>query len=304
MHFMSYSSPLQIIESQLFPGIALWVKRDDLLHPQVSGNKFRKLKYPLSAALLQRANLISMGGAWSNHLHALAHAGHLLGLKTTGLVRGLVPNNQTSLSPTLQDCQSLGMRLHFLSRLDYRELRLNPNYWQRWIETDPAEYFWLPEGGSSAEAVRGVAELIDELDWIPDTIILACGTGATLAGIVMGMHNQGRVIGIAAVQNAGYLKSDVQQLLLAAENTHFDNFEILHQFTHGGFAKVSPTLMHFCEQFTAETDIPLEPVYTGKMFYSLHQLCISKHFKEGEKVIAIHTGGLQGNRGFDLTSTQ
>jgi 1-aminocyclopropane-1-carboxylate deaminase len=297
MNFLSYSSPLQALTSRLFPGIELWVKRDDLLHPQVSGNKFRKLKYPLLTISANDTTLISMGGAWSNHLHALAYAGKLLEFKTIGLVRGLVDPTQT-LSATLQDCLDWGMQLHFVSRSEYRELREKTGHWQRWTNADPTKSLWLPEGGCSIAAIRGVAELIEELPWIPETIILACGTGTTLAGVVAAMRNRGRIIGIAAVQNAEYLSTEVRKLLREAAHPAYENFNILHDYTHGGFAKSSPELQQFCVQFIEETQIPIEPVYTGKMFYALHQLCVAGKFKPGERVLAIHTGGLQGNRGF------
>lgn len=301
MNFLSHSSPLQNIDSALFPGIKLWVKRDDLLHPQVSGNKFRKLKYSLLTADPKQTTLVSMGGAWSNHLHALAHAGDILGFRTIGLVRGYAGEDQP-LTATLHDCAELGMQLHFVSRTHYRELREQENRWQAWVDTDPRPCLWLPEGGSNTAAVRGVAELvaevIEELGSHPTSIVVACGTGATLAGIVAGMQNQGRVIGIAAVQNSQYLQDDIQLLLQSAEYPTYHNFEILHDFTHGGFAKTSTGLLEFCARFVADTKIPLEPVYTGKMFYALHQLCKAGKFSEGERVIAVHTGGLQGNRGF------
>lgn len=301
MNFLSHSSPLQKIESELFPGVDLWVKRDDLLHPEVSGNKFRKLKYSLLAANPAQTTLVSMGGAWSNHLHALAHAGHLLGFRTIGLVRGY-PGQDQPLTATLDDCAKLGMQLHFVSRASYRELREQANRWQAWVDIDPSLCLWLPEGGNSIAAVRGVAELvtemIEEIGEYPASIIVACGTGTTLAGIVAGMQNQGRIIGIAAVQNSQYLHAEVLQLLARAEHPFYANFEILHDFTHGGFAKTSGSLIEFCARFVADTKIPVEPVYTGKMFYALHQLCHAGKFAEGEHIVAIHTGGLQGNRGF------
>lgn len=303
MNFLSHSSPLQFVHSALFPGIKLWVKRDDLLHPQVSGNKFRKLKFPLLSLKddRDRHTVVSMGGIWSNHLHALAHAGRLSGLQTIGLVRGL--RDPTSpLSACLQDCVEAGMQLHFLSRLEYRQLRDKPSAWQNHIDRNPDECLWLPEGGSSSAAVGGVAEVVLEileaLGELPEHIVLACGTGATLAGVVAGMQNQGKVIGIAAVQNTHYLPDEVDKLLSLAGFPPAENFKILHNFTHGGFAKTSPDLLKFCDEFSAETLIPIEPVYTGKMFYALHKLCLMGEFNLGEKIVAIHTGGLQGKRGF------
>jgi len=301
MPLLSFSSPLEPLLNDVFPNIQLWMKRDDLLHPSVSGNKFRKLKYNLVHASEYRPILISMGGAWSNHLHALAHAAQLLGLSSIGLVRGLHAAH-SPLNATLSDCQSAGMQLQFVSRDDYRELRDNVDAWQKRVDRDPKEYLWLPEGGSNALALSGMAELVDELKQdlggTPDTIVVACGTGASLAGILAGLRGQGRVIGIAAVSNAGYLRQQVQQLLLSAGHPAYQNFEILLDFAHGGFAKTSPELLRFCEQFSQQTRIPIEPVYTGKMLFALADLCRSGKLVKGERVVAIHTGGLQGLRGY------
>ncbi|MFZ6801737.1 1-aminocyclopropane-1-carboxylate deaminase/D-cysteine desulfhydrase [Undibacterium sp. Di24W] len=301
MPLLSFSSPLEPLLNDIFPNIQLWMKRDDLLHPSVSGNKFRKLKYNLIQASKNRPILISMGGAWSNHLHALAHAAQLLGLSSVGLVRGLHAEH-SALNATLSDCQSAGMQLQFVSREDYRKLRDQPDIWKNWVTQDPKEYLWLPEGGSNALALTGMAELVDELKQdlgrTPDTIVLACGTGASLAGILAGLRGQGRVIGIAAVSNAGYLRQQVQQLLLDAGQPAYQNFEILLDFAQGGFAKASPALLQFCEQFFQQTKIPVEPVYTGKMLFALAELCRSGKFVKGERVVAIHTGGLQGLRGY------
>ena len=242
-----------------------------------------------------------MGGAWSNHLHALAFAGSLLGFQTLGLVRGLRDDSQ-ALTATLNDCVQFGMQLRFLSRNDYRNLRDDSCAWQDWTDVAPSKCLWLPEGGSSISAVHGVAEMVREIVEVlgsaPQHIVVACGTGATLTGIIAGMQGQGKIIGIAAVQNADYLRTDVKQLLALAAYPSHENFDILHNFTHGGFAKTTSALLDFCAEFSAETLIPVEPVYTGKMFFALHQLCLAGEFKHGEKIVAIHTGGLQGNRGF------
>lgn len=300
MLFLSGSSPISRIEAIFTPEIELWVKRDDLIHPNISGNKFRKLKYPLLALdnpQAMQSTVISMGGAWSNHLHALAHAANLMQMNSIGLVRGIINTQKTSLTPTLQDCVELGMKLHFVSRENYRQLRQDEHTWRKHIGRVEAPYLWLPEGGCAPLAVKGVAELITELPFIPDTIVVACGTGTTLAGLVAGMQGKGRVVGIAAVQNAQYLHQQVSDLLQTAHYPAYTNFEILHDYHHGGFAKVNDGLLQFCEQFTQSTHIPVEPVYTGKLFYAIEQLTKSNFFKANERVLAIHTGGLQGARG-------
>ena len=278
------------------------MKRDDLLHPTVSGNKFRKLKYALQN-IQPNSHLLSMGGAWSNHLHALAHAAHLISVPCTGLVRGLVDATHM-LTPTLQDCADLGMQLRFVSRENYRQLRMNPSHWQTHVDIDPLTCLWLPEGGMSVAALRGVSELIAELDFCPDTVVTACGTATTLAGLVAGMRGQGRILGIAAVQNAHFLTPQVNALLQQAEQPAWQNFDIRTDFDHGGFGRVSPALRDFCQRFEQDYQIEIEPTYTGKMLYAVHQLAQQNFFRQNERVILLHTGGLQGKRGYPEFTTR
>ncbi|MBY0572158.1 MAG: pyridoxal-phosphate dependent enzyme [Undibacterium sp.] len=308
MLFSSHASPLQCLskpDCRLFPGVELWVKRDDLLHPQVSGNKFRKLKYPLQNVEAHRGNfaptLISMGGPWSNHLHALAHAASLSGLSSMAFVRGLRAQGD-ELTATLKDCTALGMALQFVSREMYRRLRVEDLAWQELVSLLPlsstTEALWLPEGGRSSLALKGMAELVDELDFVPETLVVACGTGTSLAGLVAGMQGRGRVLGIACVQNAHYLRQDVSDLLLASGYPAYQNFEILTGFEHGGFAKAPLALRTFTQEFSLQTQLEIEPIYTAKMFYALHQLASKNFFTKNERIVAVHTGGLQGLRGF------
>lgn len=294
-------SPLQVLKSRFFPGIQLWVKRDDLLHPFVSGNKFRKLKYPLLALQGSSPSLVTMGGVWSNHLHATAHAAKLAGYPALALVRGYA-HGQGQMSATLEDCLALGMQLQFVSRDSYRQLRDVPDAWRQYVAAPTQQHVWLPEGGSDPAALPGVAELVTEivceLGQPPDSILVACGTGATLAGILAGMQGRGRVLGVAAIKNADYLHVEIAGMLRRAAYPALLNYELLCDFHHGGYAKAPPVLRQFCQELTAETGMPLEPVYTGKMFYALHQLVMAGKFRQGERVVAIHTGGLQGARGF------
>lgn len=302
MQFIHDFSPLQALKSQFFLNLRLWVKRDDLLHPEVSGNKFRKLKYPLLALQSFSPSLVTMGGAWSNHLHALAYAAKLAGYPLTALVRGH-DDPGMSMSATLSDCERLGMHIQFVSRTEYRRLRSDPDAWRGHIENVSASTVWLPEGGSAPAALHGVAELVDEIfnspfEFVPDTLVVACGTGATLAGLLAGLRGRGRVLGIAAIKNAEYLHGEIASLLQQAGYPAYQNYELLTDFHHGGYAKAPPGLRQFCADFSAETGIPLEPVYTGKMFYAVHKLAQAAYFSPDERVVAIHTGGLQGARGF------
>jgi 1-aminocyclopropane-1-carboxylate deaminase len=271
--------------------IKLWIKRDDLLHPIISGNKWRKLKYSLDHALSEGADtLISMGGAYSNHLHALAYVGKALGLKTIGLVRGEQPE---TLTPTLSDLQNWGMVLKFVSRFDYRLLRQYKGCYDL-PGLKPRQY-WLPEGGAQALALKGVAELVNEIDVAYDILCVPCGTGATLAGIIDMVPDQVSVMGFAALKNAEFLQTDVESLLPRP----CSNWQINMDYHFGGFAKTSAELMTFMADFEFKTGIPLEPVYTGKMIYAIYNLITKHTFKPGQRIIAVHTGGLQGKRGFN-----
>jgi 1-aminocyclopropane-1-carboxylate deaminase len=288
-------SPLTRIDDPLLSryGLELWIKRDDLLHPIISGNKWRKLKYILNHALsLECHTLISMGGAYSNHLHALAYTGQALGLRTVGLIRGDAPQ---PLTPTLQDAHDWGMNLKFTSRSAYRLLRNHKN-WHDLPNLKTGEY-WLPEGGAQALALKGVAEAVQEIGLPYDYLCVPCGTGTTLAGLVGAVPGRRHVLGFAALKNAGFLYHDVAALL-PKPHTHW---QINLDYHFGGFAKTTPALLDFIARFQKQTGILLEPVYTGKMLYGLYDL-IQKHaFSPGQRLIALHTGGLQGNRGFLCT---
>ena len=270
--------------------IELWMKRDDLLHRVISGNKWRKLKYCLDHALSTGADtIISMGGPYSNHLHALAYAGKSLGLKTIGFIRG---EQAETLTPTLTDIQKWGMELKFLSRSDYRLLRQYKGCHD--LPDLKPEQYWLPEGGMQPLALNGVAELVNEIEVPYDILCTPCGTGATLAGMINAVPDKASVMGFATLKNADFLQSDVESLLPRA----CTNWRINHNYHFGGFAKTNPALMTFIEDFEVKTGILLEPVYTGKMMYALYDLIAKHAFKPGQSIIAIHTGGLQGKRGF------
>ncbi|MFI3191013.1 1-aminocyclopropane-1-carboxylate deaminase [Crenothrix sp. D3] len=269
--------------------VELWIKRDDLLHPIISGNKWRKLKYSLNHALTMDANtVISMGGTYSNHLHALAYIGKVLGLKTVGLIRGEAP---ATLTPSLLDMQHWGMELRFVSRSDYRLLR-QYKQWNSLPNLTTGQY-WLPEGGAEALALLGVAELVGEIDKSYDVLCVPCGTGTTLAGLVTAVANNVSVLGFAALKNAGFLTADVNALLPKPYN----NWRINLDYHFGGFAKTNAALLDFITDFELKHQMPLEPVYTGKMLYGLYDLVEKQHFQPNQRIITLHTGGLQGKRG-------
>lgn len=287
--------------------INVWIKRDDLLHPVISGNKWRKLKYILNHALsLGSDNIISMGGAYSNHLHALAYTGKLLGINTVGFIRGERPEN---FNPTLSDLEQWGMKLRFVSRSDYRQLRK----YKQWMDLPglKSREYWLPEGGMSQLALAGVRQLVEEIEMDYDFICVPCGTGTTLAGIVESAPVDTTAIGFAALKDKGFLQRDVELLLqedmnqltvpdLNREELKKDlyRWSINPDYHFGGFAKANDELLSFIKAFEKITDIPLEPVYTGKMMYGIYDLIQQNCFSPGQRIVAVHTGGLQGKRGF------
>lgn len=271
-------------------GVELWLKRDDLLDLVISGNKWRKLKYILDHVLaLNCHTIISMGGAYSNHLHALAYVGKKLGLKTAGLIRG-----EPQLTPTIADLQHWGMKVQFVSRTEYRQLR-KYKHWQELPGLNTGEY-WLTEGGALALALQGVTESVAEIKRPYDVICVPCGTGTTLAGVISAMTPKTQALGLAALKGDQFLTGDVE----AMQTKPNGNWQINYDYCFGGFAKTNAELLNFMAQFTVQTGIQLEPVYTGKMLYGIYDLIQKRAFPCGTRIVALHTGGLQGNRGFKL----
>ncbi len=266
--------------------IELWLKRDDLIHPIISGNKWRKLKYILDHVLsLNAQTIISMGGAYSNHLHALAFAGKQLNLHTIGYIRGERPKQFSS---TLSDLERWGMELRFVSRSDYRILRQYKNY-NSLPGIQRGEY-WLPEGGATKLALKGVAEILMEIEIKYDCLCVPCGTGTTMAGLINASLTDCHIYGFSALKGGGFLLKDIEPLLIANNN----NWSIQLAYHFGGFAKANTELLLFIERFFNQYGIELEQVYTGKMLYGLFDLIKKDFFKSGQKIVAVHTGGLQG----------
>ncbi len=290
MEFASPASPCQPLYADLFPGIQLSIKRDDLLHMTVSGNKFRKLKYPLQQVSQQKAAVLSMGGPWSNHIHALAYACASLGIPAKALIRG---EQETAM---LADCRAWGMEIQFVSRQNYRQLRASEGYWGQYVSQ--VNTIWIPEGGSDASALLGVAELVSEFSELPDYFCCACGTAATLAGIVLGLQGRAEVIGIPVLAQGEYLEAEVQRLLAENQAPAWRNYRLLCDQHLGGYAVVTPELREFCAELWRQTGLVCDPVYTGKALFALSKLARQGYFTEGARVCFVHTGGLQGLRGF------
>jgi 1-aminocyclopropane-1-carboxylate deaminase len=267
------------------------LKRDDLLHPVISGNKWRKLKFALlEAQQNQIKHIISFGGGFSNHLHALGYCCQQMNIRFTAIVRGDYSGNP---SPMLQDLVSWGAQLRYVDRSTYK-LRDQPEYLTN-LQQRYSEATIIPEGGSQALALKGVSEIISELEGNYDYIMAPVGSGGTLAGLINQSQPSTKIIGIAVLKGKDYLESLVNQLLPAAAKDK-SNWQINHDYHSGGYAKTNSELKAFCENFLQQTDIHIEPVYSGKLFFALKDLIAKQEFPEGSKILALHTGGLQGAR--------
>ena len=279
-------SPVQQIENKLFDeqGITLHIKRDDLIHPLISGNKWRKLKYILKKASTQnKTHLVTFGGAYSNHLLATAAAATKFGFKSTGIVRGEEVTNDT-----LFLCRLHGMQLIFTDRESYRD---KPALFEKYFGDDETAFF-IDEGGASAEGAQGCAELVDELTQTYDHIFCACGTGTTAAGIINGLQSHGlntEFNAIPVFKNGGFMKEEIDKYLNAPAS-----YQLHTAYDFGGYAKADDKLISYIKQFVADTGILIEPVYTGKMLYAIYDLAEKGYFKPGSSILAIHTGGLIG----------
>lgn len=270
--------------------VQLYIKRDDLIHPTVSGNKWRKLKYNLlDAQASGKGAVLTFGGAYSNHLYATAAAGNASGLKTIGIVRGLELEGKEN--DTLQFCREQGMQLHFVSREEYRQ-----RHFEEYLDEIAARFrnpYLIPEGGTTGLALKGVAEMTleieEQLGAMPDFVATAAGTGGTAAGILSAGAN---VLAFPALKGGDFLKEDIRRLLNECEQPGI--LTLLTDYHFGGYAKWNTELLAFMQGFRAEFDVQLEQVYTAKMFYGLFDLIQNGFFNAGTKIVAVHTGGLQG----------
>lgn len=273
--------------------MALFIKREDLVDFELGGNKWRKMKYNLAAASQQNHDtLLTFGGAYSNHIYATAAAGKRLGFRTIGIIRGEM---HLPLNPTLQFASDCGMQLEYADRTTYRN-KTSKEY----IETLTKKFgrfYLLPEGGSNVLALKGCAEMVTEIDLDFDYICCACGTGATLAGIIHGLQAEQKVIGFPVLKGGDFLSNEIQNFLKQANSTSTSHWQLSTDYHFGGYAKTTAELWAFIEQFKKDFDVPLDGVYTGKMFYGLFDLIKKGFFPEGSRIVAIHTGGLQGNQG-------
>ncbi|WP_333695137.1 1-aminocyclopropane-1-carboxylate deaminase/D-cysteine desulfhydrase [Flavobacterium sp.] len=273
-------------------GVSLYIKREDLLHPVVSGNKFRKLKYNiLEAKSLDCTTIITFGGAYSNHIVAVAYAGKKAGLKTIGIIRGDEIEKDVELNPTLKNAKLFGMELVFVSRSHYKN-----KHESEYVDELKAKYgsfYLVPEGGTNHFGVKGCEEILEPTDTLFDYIACSVGTGGTISGLINSLKEHQKVLGFPALKGA-FIKEDIRKF---AKNNQWD---LISDYHFGGYAKINSDLVRFINTFKSDFNIPLDPVYTGKMMYGLFDKIEKNHFPDGSKILAIHTGGLQGIEGMNL----
>ncbi|MBN8576140.1 MAG: 1-aminocyclopropane-1-carboxylate deaminase/D-cysteine desulfhydrase [Cytophagales bacterium] len=274
-------------------GIQLFIKREDQNHPHISGNKWWKLKYNLEAAQQQgHHTLLTFGGAYSNHIYATAAAAHELGLTSIGIIRG---EETLPLNGTLAFAKSRGMQLHYVSREAYRNK--NSIEFIQSLHDRFGEFYLIPEGGTNALAIKGVAEFAQQLqqEIVFDYVCLPVGTGGTIAGLIAGMNEQTQVVGISVLKNGEFLVDEVNNLLKNFSDRVYGNWYIETSYHHGGYAKTNPQLLAFINTMKEQHQLPLDPVYTAKLLWGVFDMVEKGKFKPGSTVLAVHTGGLQGH---------
>ena len=269
----------------------LFLLREDMIDPFVSGNKFRKLHYNLKEAKLQgKETLLTYGGAYSNHVAAVAAAGRREGFKTIGIIRG-EELDEAPRNTTLSFAESQDMQLHFMSRDAYRN-KDGPQNLAKLTELF-GEFYAIPEGGTNALAVKGCEEMLSEHTHKFDYICLSVGTGGTISGVIKASQSHQKVIGFSALKGT-FQVSEIQK------HTSKTNFKLLDTYSFGGYGKIDSTLVRFMNGFKKESGVALDPLYTGKMVYGVVEMIKAGAFKENSRILAVHTGGLQGIAGMNV----
>jgi 1-aminocyclopropane-1-carboxylate deaminase len=272
------------------------LKPDYLIHPTVSGNKYRKLKYNLQKVQSENyRGILTFGGAFSNHIAATAAAGQSLNIPTVGIIRGEELASKIELNSTLKYAQSCGMHLEFVSRSVYKQ-KTDSTYLKTILETFK-NFYILPEGGTNALAVKGCQEILTDKDRAFDIICCAVGTGGTIAGLINSSLSTQKIIGFPALKG-GFLNEDICKF--ASQS----NWELWEAYHFGGYAKVDSKLITFMNHFKTTYKIPLDPVYTAKMMYGIFDAIQTGEIPKDAKVLAIHTGGLQGIEGMNFRLKQ
>ncbi len=270
----------------------LFIKREDLIHPFVSGNKFRKLKYNLLQAKEEKHHsLLTFGGAYSNHIAAVAAAGKEYGFKTIGVIRGEELNIEDEINPTLKFAKDCGMQLDFISREAYRK-KTEPIFLDE-LKLKWGDFYLIPEGGTNDLAIKGCEEILSEEDSCFDFICCPVGTGGTISGLINSAKSHQKILGFPALKGY-FLKEEICKFVTN------QNWELLSKYHFGGYAKTTPGLIDFMNTFFKQTGILLDPIYTGKMVFGVIDLIKKNYFPKDANVLMIHTGGLQGIDGMNM----
>lgn len=287
--------------------VAVQIWRLDLIDTAAPGNKIFKLDENVRAARAAGySRVLSFGGAFSNHIHALAHAGAAHGFATVGVIRG----DQHALdNPTLRDAAAAGMQLHVVDRSTYRTLSkiTHSDQLPPALRQLCGDCYVVPEGGANrlgALGCRVLGEVVREIAHAEDQVILPCGTGTTLAGLVAGLDAANPVLGIAVLKGAHWLADTVRDTLCDIDAAHCARWSIDTDQHCGGYAHTPAGLEQFIDYFQQCTGVPIEPVYSGKMLYAIHRRIDGGNYARGSRLLAVHTGGLQGARGFGYRKTQ
>lgn len=272
--------------------VSLLVKREDLNHPTVSGNKWWKLKLNLEEALLNpHRAIVTFGGAYSNHIYATAAAAAEVGLKAIGIIRG---EEIRPLNPTLMFAEQKGMQLHFVSRETYKSK--NSEQFLDELKARLGEFTLLPEGGSNLLAVKGCATFAqNELSTVDfNHLILPVGTGATMAGLICGLRDEKRITGISVLRAGAFLEGEIRKYITGYSDATFNNWRLITGYHLGGYAKTTPELLSFITEMNETYSLPLDHVYTGKLLWAVFKEIEAGSIARGEKILVLHTGGLQG----------
>lgn len=263
-----------------------------MIHPIVSGNKLRKLKYNLLQAKSEnQKTLLTFGGAYSNHIPAVAFAGKEQGFKTIGIIRGDELRDKIQDNPTLKFAQECGMQFEFVTRDEYRHK--TEAYFLENLKQKFGNFYLVPEGGTNELAVKGCEEILTDDDAHYDYVCCAIGTGGTISGLINSILPHQKVLGFPALKG-DFLQNEIRNF---ARN---ENWELITDYHFGGYGKVKPELITFINQFYNENRIPLDPIYTGKMVFGVIDLIQNNYFPENSKILIIHTGGIQGIQGMNL----
>ena len=291
MNFKVHLSENQSVELRSDFTQLLCVKREDRIHPQVSGNKFRKLKYNLAQAKSElKETLLTFGGAFSNHILAVAAAGKESGFNTIGVIRGEELENKVDSNPTLKFAKKCGMVLKFVTREDFRNK--TADCFIKDLKEEFGDFYLIPEGGTNDLAIKGCEEILIKGDFDFDYICCSVGTGGTISGIINASKPHQTILGFPALKG-DFLQEEISKFAINS------NWKLVTDYHFGGYAKINAELISFINQFKRDHEIPLDPVYTGKLMFGVLDLLKKGYFPEDSTILVIHTGGLQGISGMN-----